>query len=189
MSANNEMVFKEWVKEYSDNLYSYIIKRGFDSETAKDLVQETFLAAWRNMDNYKAEASVKNWLFVIVKSKMTDHYRKSANKVMINAIQLEANEVDFFDEHDHWKRGLYPEKWTVNFSSTVEVKEFNEVIKSCSKKLKEIQQVVFVMKYIEEQDSEEICKALNITSSNYWVIMHRAKVVLRACLQKNWLDK
>ena len=105
------------------------------------------------MENFKAEASVKNWLFVIVKSKMTDHYRKSANKVMADAIQVENDESVFFDEHDHWAKGVYPQEWSVNFSSTIEVKEFYEVINSCKNKLKEIQQTVFVMKYMEDQES------------------------------------
>ena len=153
MPTENETEFKQWVNDYSDILYGYILKRGFDSETAKDLVQETYLAAWRNMNNYKAEASVKNWLFVIVKSKMTDHYRKSANKVMADAIQVENDESVFFDEHDHWAKGVYPQEWSVNFSSTIEVKEFYEVINSCKNKLKEIQQTVFVMKYMEDQES------------------------------------
>lgn len=189
MPIEKESVFKEWVKDYADALYGYIMKRGFESETAKDLVQETFLAAWRNMDHYKAEASVKNWLFVIVKSKMTDHYRKSANKVMADAIQIEQNESVFFDDQDHWAKGFYPSKWSVNFSNAIEVKEFYEVINKCKSKLKDIQQTVFAMKYMEDQESEEICKILNISSSNYWVIIHRAKVLLRACLQKNWLAK
>ena len=65
----NELATR-WVKEYSDMLYRYTLPRVSDSGIAKDLVQETFLAAWRNVDNYKGEASEKNWLFTILKNKI-----------------------------------------------------------------------------------------------------------------------
>jgi RNA polymerase sigma-70 factor (ECF subfamily) len=61
---------KRWVEEFGDLLYKYTLPRVSDSGIAKDLVQETFLAAWRNIDNFKGEASEKNWLFTILKIKL-----------------------------------------------------------------------------------------------------------------------
>jgi DNA-directed RNA polymerase specialized sigma24 family protein len=60
------------------------------------------------------------------------------------------------------------------------------VLKACRDKLQRIQAAVFAMKYLDDLDSEDICKELNITSSNYWVLLHRAKLHLRGCLEKNW---
>jgi DNA-directed RNA polymerase specialized sigma24 family protein len=77
----------------------------------------------------------------------------------------------------------------VNFSNTVETKEFYQAFHGCSKKLKELQSTVFVMKYVDGLESEEICRELSLSSSNYWVLIHRAKVQLRACLEKNWMQK
>jgi DNA-directed RNA polymerase specialized sigma24 family protein len=62
-------------------------------------------------------------------------------------------------------------------------------LRNCKSKLKQIQDTVFTMKYLEGLDSEEICKVLNLTTSNYWVLIHRAKLQLRACLEKNWFTK
>jgi RNA polymerase sigma-70 factor (ECF subfamily) len=164
------------------------VKRVLSEDISKDLVQEAFLAAWRNIDGYKREASVKTWLFVILKSKLIDYYRKSNNRVVIESLQEEHNDNAFFDNKDHWRRGM-PGQWNVDFSNNVEVQEFYKVFHDCGKKLKEIQSNVFIMKYIDGLESEEICKVLEITTSNYWVLIHRAKVQLRACLEKNWVQK
>ena len=105
------------------------------------------------MDKYRGEASVKNWLFVILKSKITDHLRKQHSKATMQAIYLEHNDNMFFDEQDHWRKGMYPKQWTVDFNNTVETKEFYKVFRSCSGKLKELQNTVFVMKYVDGMDS------------------------------------
>ncbi len=186
---DKETIFRAWVSEHSDALFRFALQRLQDDELCKDLVQDAFLAAWRNVDGYKGEASVKNWLFVILKSKITDHYRKAHTRLEVDTILREHNDHTFFDEQDHWRKGMYPKQWRVDFSNRVEAKEFQQVFDSCGKKLKEIQNTVFVMKYVDGLDSEDICKELSLSSSNYWVLLHRAKVQLRACLEKNWMQK
>lgn len=188
-SNTNEQLFRQWVTDYSDLLYRYCLKRLADEHISKDIVQEALLAAWRNIDNYRHESSVKTWLFVILKSKLIDHYRKSNNISGIEFLQQEHDDHTFFDQRDHWRKGMYPQEWNVNFSNHVEVKEFNKVFQACGKKLKEIQNTVFIMKYIDGLKSKKICKVLGITASNYWVLLHRAKVQLRACLEKNWIKR
>ena len=188
-ALEKEAIFRNWVKEYTDVLYSYAIRRLPDAEAGKDIVQETFLAAWRNMDAFRGEASVKNWLFVILKRKIIDQYQKSVSVPVIQAMVHQHDDRTFFDEDDHWRKGMYPGEWSADFSDPVAAREFYTVLSSCSKKLKDIQNTVFVMKYLDGLDSEEICKTLGITSSNYWVLLHRAKVQLRACLEKNWLQQ
>jgi RNA polymerase sigma-70 factor (ECF subfamily) len=183
----SEQIFREWVHEHSDNLFLYARKRLPDEETARDLVQETYLAAWRNLDGYKGETSVKSWLHIILKSKIIDQYRRMARRTSTESVN--EPEDPFFDEQEHWKNGRYPVGWTVQFEDPVEAKQFRLVLKGCSGKLKEMQQAVFIMKYMDEMDSEQICDLLSISNSNYWVLMHRAKVHLRACLEKNWLNK
>jgi RNA polymerase sigma-70 factor (TIGR02943 family) len=178
-----ESVFEEWVEAYSDLLYRYALTYLNDEEAAKDGVQETFLAAWRNMEGYRGAASVKNWLFVILKRKLIDHIRKKSSRP---TTEEEGFDDHFFDEEDHWRQGQYPKQWSVDFSNAVETKEFYQVFHSCGKKLKAIQHSVFIMRYVDGLKSEEICKELGITPSNYWVLIHRAKVGLRACLERNW---
>jgi RNA polymerase sigma-70 factor (TIGR02943 family) len=184
-----EAIFRKWMTDYSDVLYRYALQRLQEEELCKDILQEVFLAAWRNMDTYKGEASIKNWLFVILKNKITDQYRKSNSQMVLETIQQEHNDHSFFDEEDHWRKGMYPKQWSVDFNNQVEAKEFQQVFSSCGKKLKQLQHNVFVLKYVDGLSSEEICSGLGLTSGNYWVLLHRAKVQLRACLEKNWMQK
>lgn len=177
----------KWVNDYSDMLYRYALPRVNDSEIAKDLVQDTFLAAWRNYDNFKGEISEKNWLYAILKNKIIDHFRKASTR-LTDSLPGMADDDPYFDEAAHWKQQAFPQEWN-NSDGVVTKKEFYEVLRSCKNKLKQIQDTVFTMKYLDGLDSEEICKVLNLTTSNYWVLIHRAKLQLRACLEKNWFTK
>ena len=182
----NDRDVTQWVNDYSDALYGFALQRIKDKDTAKDLLQETFLAAWRNVDNYNAEASVKTWLISILKNKIIDHYRKSSKRVKDELLEMNSSENIFFDSEDHWAKGYYPKDWNVDYNTPLESKEFYKILKACKSKLKTIQDQVFTMKYMDDVESEEICKVLKLSASNYWVLIHRAKVQLRACLEVNW---
>ena len=176
----------QWVADYSDELFGYAVQRMRDRESAKDLVQDTFLAAWRNVDSYNGKASVKTWLFTILKNKLIDHYRKSTNRQLEF---LDREKDPFFDEAEHWQKGFCPQDWGSDPQSKMNTKEFYSVFDGCKEKLKEIYCTVFTMKYLEDLTSEEICRVLSLTQSNYWVIIHRAKTQLRACLETNWFTR
>ncbi len=169
-------------------LYRYALPRVSDEALAKDLVQETFLAAWRNVESYKGEASEKNWLFTILKNKIIDHYRKASTRLTDQLDPLTSGR-DGFEEDGHFMQSAKPNDWGIDYNSSIESKEFYGILEKCKGKLKEIQNAVFTMKYMDGFESEEICKELGITASNYWVLLHRAKVQLRNCLEKNWFIK
>ncbi|MGC3947825.1 MAG: sigma-70 family RNA polymerase sigma factor [Chryseolinea sp.] len=181
-SIEKETRFSTWVAEYSDMLYSHAVLRGFDQSKARDLVQDTFLSAWKGMDGFEGKASAKNWLFVILKNKITDIYRKSALHVNILISEYETQ----FDDDGHWAKGAYPKELTIDPSESSERIDFQEILEGCSGKLNTVQKAVFFMKYMDELESDDICAQLSITANNYWIILHRAKVQLRACLEKNW---
>ena len=185
--TNNQNVFSSWVNDHSDVLYYYAVKHGLSDQDAKDIVQETFLSAWRGFDNYREQSSVRTWLVAILRNKITDHFRKAMNKVSFQSLESEYNDHAFFDEYDHWKEGMHPRQWSVDPTNPAEINDFRRIFTNCTAKLKQVQNIVFIMKYVDDLESEQICKELGITSSNYWVILHRAKVQLRACLEKNWL--
>ncbi|MEP7318128.1 MAG: sigma-70 family RNA polymerase sigma factor [Panacibacter sp.] len=178
----------KWVSDYSDMLYRFALPRVNDAEIAKDLVQDTFLAAWRNYENFKGEISEKNWLYAILKNKIIDHFRKASTR-LTDSLPGMADEENYFDEVQHWTQTTAPNEWNTDSNSPIEKKEFYEILRKCKARLKDIQNTVFTLKYLEGLDSEEICKELNITASNYWVLIHRAKLQLRACLEKNWFIK
>ena len=176
-----------WVKNYADYLYSYVCTRIDDNELARDLVQETFLAALEGWEKFDRRSSEKTWLTAILKNKLYDVYRKKSNNAEKQTITINDSDTDeFFEESGHWKEGRYPEPFGIE-DAALENKEFQGIIKSCLKKIPPLWKSVFTMKHVDEETSETICERLQITSSNFWVISHRTKVSLRDCLQRNWI--
>lgn len=176
---------EKWVETYGDLLYAFTKARVSSAEIAEDIVQDTFLSAWKAREGYRGDASEKSWLYTICRNKITDHYRKAAAKLEEQGI---SDYSDFFDEKGHWIKEGAAAQWSAA-SSRVETKEFYSVLNDCKDNLKELQKAVFVLKHFDDMKTEDICKVLNITSSNYWVLMHRAKLQLRDCLDKNWFNK
>jgi len=177
-----EEQFKGWVREYSDLLFSHAVLRGFDHDHARDLDQDTFFSAWKSRDGFEGRASVKNWLFVILKNKITDHYRGKHNHAGILLSEPDTQ----FDGAGHWAKASYPKELTIDPAESHDHHDFHKILEGCSGKLSVIQKSVFFMKYMDDLESDDICLQLSITPNNYWTILHRAKVQLRACLEKNW---
>jgi RNA polymerase sigma-70 factor (TIGR02943 family) len=183
-SGTNRFLHPEkWIDNYADILYGFTLSRIADKHHAEDIVQSTFLSAWKARTTYNQEASEKNWLFAICRNKIIDYYRKSTN---VSMITIEGDQ--YFDSSGHWTAEARPKSWGQSYDHPGEQTEFYKVLAICSSKLKAIQQKVFSLKYMDDMSSEEICQLLGISSSNYWVLIHRAKLQLRACLEKNWVQ-
>lgn len=183
--SQNSLNSSTWVDRYGDELYKFTCLRINNADDAKDLLQETFLAALRNIDSYRGEISEKNWLYLILKNKIIDFYRKKAKSLEAEIpAMIEKEYDDYFDDVGHWKKDAYPQELSISFQDSDDI-ELRNLIEKCIQKLNELQRMIFNLKYIDERDSGEICKELEITSSNYWVIIHRAKLNLRKCLEKS----
>jgi RNA polymerase sigma-70 factor (TIGR02943 family) len=184
--SKHELIPENWVDKYSDLLLNFAVIRLRDTERSKDLVQETFFVALRSKDSFRGEISEKNWLFLILKSRILDFYKKKreVNESQFNA-NREEDESSYFLESGHWSKEEAPQSWAPD--KMAESKEFMSILNRCTEKLKELQLTVFTMKYMDDIDSETICKELGITDSNYWVLIHRAKMQLRKCLEINWI--
>lgn len=178
---------QKWLDKYGNLLYQYALLRVNDGFVAEDLVQETFLSALKGLDGYKGEATEKNWLFAILKNKIIDYYRKIAKDRAITSMpDLKMLEDDWFNGEGGWIETKIPKDW--NFSDNeAERKELQQIINWCKNHLKTLQQQVFTLKYMEDIDSDEICKVLNISSSNYWILIHRARLQMRDCVEKKWV--
>lgn len=177
----------KWLEKYGDMLFQYALPRVNDSVLAEDMVQDTFLSALKGLDGYKGEASEKNWLFAILKNKIIDFYRKkSAEQAVMAMPDLKQVEDEWFTEDGQWAANRMPKNWQAADSS-LERKEIRKIINWCKDHLKEMQQYVFILKYMEELDADQICKVLKISASNYWVLIHRARLQMRDCVEKYWV--
>lgn len=176
-----------WVELHADYLFNYAIGRLNNEDIAKDLVQETFLAGLKGLANFKGEASERTWLISILKRKIIDHYRK------INSAKGKAEiKVNFYEDGDqkgNWLEERVPHSWDNSVAKDIENEELKQVLSACIDRLPEKYKMVFLMKQVQQYETEDICKELDITSSNLWVIIHRARHQLRKCLEDNWFAK
>ncbi|MFD0862728.1 sigma-70 family RNA polymerase sigma factor [Sungkyunkwania multivorans] len=173
-----------WIDRYADYLFNYTIVRVKDRETAEDLVQETFLAGLKSMENFKGEASERTWLISILKRKIIDHYRKINSKKGQAEVRMSYNS-DSESEGD-WLEERVADKFDLNAEDSMQNEELGLAIEDCIGKLPEKQSTIFKMKTIQGYDTEVICNELNITPSNLWVIIHRARTALMGCLEESW---
>lgn len=185
---NTKLQPELWVKAYADYLYRYATFKIADPELCKDLVQDTFLSAIKNVSGFNGKSTEKTWLTTILKNKIIDHYRKNTTDFFVNESQTaEENATDFFEENGHWKKKNEPTPWGVEEANPLENDELRKILEGCMKKMPSHWALIFSMKYMDEEDSDTICKELNLTPSNFWVIIHRAKLNLRACISKQWV--
>jgi len=177
-----------WVTAHADYLYGFAITRINDEEQAKDLVQETFLAALQKVESFAGKSTERTWLTAILKNKIIDVYRKKSSGLKtIDVKEAEHEQEDFFNKDDgHWINSC-PKDFGIEDKDRLVSKEFEQIMQKCLQKLPALWMSVFTMKHIDEETTETICTELKVTSANFWVIIHRAKLNLRACLQKNWI--
>ena len=174
----------KWISLYSDYLFNYTITRVSDREIAQDLVQDTFLAGLKSMKNFKGEASERTWLISILKRKIIDHYRK-INSAKGKA-EVRINYGSDSDSEGDWLEERVADPFDKNAEDKLQNSELGDAIHDCLSKLPEKQAEVFKMKTILGYETEVICNELNITASNLWVIIHRARTAMAGCLKANW---
>ncbi|MEX1384135.1 sigma-70 family RNA polymerase sigma factor [Lutibacter sp.] len=178
---------EKWVPLYADYLFNYTISRISNHDQAKDLVQDTFFAALNAKDNFQGKASERTWLISILKRKIIDYYRK------INSAKGKAEvKMNFYSDGEHegdWIEERVPTDWNAEVEKNIENEELTVALEKCINNLPEKYAMVFRMKTIQQFETEEICKELEITSSNLWVIIHRARTQLRKCMEDNWFNK
>jgi RNA polymerase sigma-70 factor (ECF subfamily) len=184
---------ERWVEEYGDVLFGFAAARVREPAVAKDLVQETFLAAIKAKEAFAGRSSERAWLFGILRNKLVDFYRRQNREVAITDLGAPFPEEEGVfgasgPGKDGWVMKLAPKAWETPEEILVS-KEFQEVLKSCLSALPEKVGQVFLMREIDGVSSEEICKDLAVTANNLWVMLHRARMGLRRCLEVHWFGQ
>lgn len=177
---------EQWVDRYADYLYNFTIVRVNDHIVAQDLVSETFLAGLKSKENFKGEATERTWLVAILKRKIIDHYRRSNSKKGRAEVNMSATHGKDGEPMD-WFEERVEDEGQQNALDRIQNEELGQAIMSCLDSINEKQAAIFKMKTIEGMDTETICKEFDITASNLWVIIHRARKALAECLENNWL--
>ena len=178
----------DWVDLYSDDLYCFALKFIPNDDTAQNLLQETFLAALKNRHTFSGKSSEKTWLIGILKNKITDHLRTKYKEVPVSQLIDNEKTIEGFFDSQSGHLTQEPKAWEFNPKSLMENKEFWNTFNDCLNHLPEKTNQAFALREIEAMKSTEICKVLGISSTNLWVLLHRARIQLRACLEKNWFS-
>ena len=180
--------------EHGDYLFKYALIRLRDPARAEDLVQETFLAALKGGHKFAGRSAEKSWLVGILKHKVLDHFRKAGRETSFT-------DLDFYQDEESerfvpdglfeggWIHELGPLEWSSAPGASLDSQAFWKTFHDCAAKLPKNVSTVFTLREVDGVESREICRLLNITENNLWVMLHRARMALRRCLETNWFGK
>ena len=157
-----------------------------NNEAAEDVVQETLVAALQGAAGFSGRSSVKTWLTGILKHKIVDAIRRRAREPVFAQLEDECRVDDLdplFDASGHWENP--PAEWG-NPEADLSRRQFFDIMQFCLEKLPPNTARVFMMREVMELEGDEICKELTISSTNLWVILYRARMALRQCLEQHW---
>ena len=184
---------ERWVDEHGDYLFKYALSRLRDPLRAEDAVQETFLAALKGGKSFQGRSAEKSWLVGILKNKICDHYRKAGRETAFTDLEFYSDEeCDRFVPDgmfkDGWIHEVGPQEWN-SPGASLDSEVFWQTYRDCSNKLPKNIATVFNLREVDGIESKEICAMLNISENNLWVMLHRARMALRRCLETNWFGK
>ncbi|GAB4426557.1 MAG: RNA polymerase factor sigma-70 [Turneriella sp.] len=169
--------------DHGDALYAYARTRLTSDDDIADCIQETLLAAIRNAETFSGEASLRTWLISILKFKIIDIYRKQAREADFDSIDAADNDT-YFDEAGHWEIHRAPRAWEKSPLEQLEQAELREHLCRCIGRLPKMMRAAITLREFEDQATPEICQHLNVTATNLNVILYRARMHLRACLEQ-----
>lgn len=159
-----------------------------NESVAEDVVQDTLIAALEGADRFAGRSAVRTWLVGILKHKVVDQIRRGSREVSLTVDVADGDEGDFdvlFDAKGHFAEA--PRDWG-NPERTLEQKRFFDVLEICLDGLSPNLGRIFMMREFLGLETEEICKDLGITPTNCWVMLYRARMGLRACLENRWFQ-
>jgi len=153
---------------------------------AEDAVQETLIAAFQGAKNFAGKSSVRTWLVGILKHKIVDHIRRASREQPLDSPDEETSLEDFdvlYKEDGHY--ASMPAEWG-DPEAALSQRKFFETLERCLEGLPKNTARVFMMREVMGIETPEICKELAITATNCWVLLYRARMSLRACLEERW---
>lgn len=175
-------------------LRSYLLRFALyqlrDEALAEDAVQETLLAALQGGDSFSGQSSLKTWLTGVLKHKIADAQRRRSREPLLATPLDEEDLSDFdglFDKTGHWGSDK-PRRWQQP-EAALEDQQFWQVYRQCAQRMPARSALVFTLREVQGLDIDEICQNLEISATNCSVLLYRARMSLRLCLEKNWFGR
>lgn len=177
----------DWVEAHADYLFNFAIGQVHDPSVAEDIVQETFLAAVKARDTFSGQSSERTWLTGILRHKIYDHLRKSCRERAVRQDPAGPTDAGSWDEAALWLHEVAAESQSP--SRRIELQEFRQNLELALGRLPPRIAQVFQLYEIEERPNREVCAQMNISESNLWVMLHRARKQLREQLSDWWFGE
>ncbi len=177
----------QWVDAYADVLFRYALQRVRRRDVAEELVQETFVAALQARRTFSGRSSERTWLVGILRHKIVDHIRRAAKARASHQDAADNVSIDrHFTKNGHWKDE--PSDWGTDPVTILSRHDFWNVFEKCFSELPPPLADTFALRELEQRCPSDVCGDLEITESNLWVRLHRARLLLKECLEKNWFQ-
>jgi RNA polymerase sigma-70 factor (ECF subfamily) len=177
--------FADELQALRPRLLKYALLQLRNAAWAEDAVSETLLAALEKPQSFAGKSQLKTWLVGILKHKLVDQMRRNCREMSMTAEDGEDLDEELFKPDGHWREA--PQEWG-DPEHTLHQLDFMRVLDACVEKLPGQQGRLFMMREWLELETDEICKVLDISPTNLWVMLHRARLRLRECLQLNWFS-
>jgi RNA polymerase sigma-70 factor (ECF subfamily) len=177
------------IESHRPYLLRYALSQLRDGPLAEEAVQEALVSALESVGSFNGKSTLRTWLTSILRFKVIDLQRRAvAERAHLQPVDAAETEDEawldaLFDETGHWRSP--PQAWS-DPEAAFEQRRFWEVFERCLDRLPQAGGRIFFQREIVGEETEAICKAERITPSNCWVILHRARLALRSCLEKSW---
>lgn len=177
-----------WVDRHGDCLYRYALLRLRDPDLAADVVQETFLHALRSLGTFSGRSRERTWLVGILKHKVVDQLRSDGRRREAgDGLAADAEARSDFDRRGGWRVG--PGSWSGEPGRDIETREFWDAFGGCLSKLPRGVADAFFLRELDGLSAREVQQHLGITPENLWARLHRARSLLRKCLETGWFGR
>lgn len=180
----NELQPGLWPAHHGDYLLNFASSKVSDRGQAEDLVQETFMAAWKGRKGFRGDCTERTWLTGVLRNKIIDHYRSSARRPLVREADVAIN--DDSEDRGSWIEAQPSVSPASDPVVITEQREFMTVLDKALTKLPEAAGRAFRMREIQGYSTDEIAETLNISRGNLWVLIHRAKAALRSQMDLAW---
>lgn len=192
-NTNNALIADDaYLQQVRQQMLKFATLQLGDANHAEDAVQEALIGAFKNVRSFGGRAAFKTWIFAILKNKIADILRqkKRLNETGLLVYPDEDQQTldDLFNAKGFWHKDERPATWG-NPEADMEDQHFWRVFDGCLNHLPGHQARVFMMREFIELDSKEICATVGITETNLNVLLYRARLRLRECLENHWFAK
>lgn len=178
-----------WPDLHGDRLYRYALSRIRDARAAEDLVQETLLAAFKSRERFRGESSELTWLTGILRNKIFEHLRRQAKEVPLGFDADDDRESALFEDGGHWRPQDQPRDWDADPARRAESDELGAALRACLDGLAAAAARAFVLREMEGVGHREAAEALGLPPGHVAVLLYRARMRLRRCLERSYFAK